>query len=186
MTPYGIVYKDTVPAINEGAEIWRKSSGFISKSKFILGFAAAAVSVAAVNLIILNFRADKEAFIPVSLMITVMEIISVFFLLRSSLRKNVKNVFGAVSYKGLRQAVLRENDIEFSTPYSKSNYFYNEIERVIEGVNSLCIIVEKGNLPVCISKSGIIKGEAEGFILILREKMKDRYVCENMSGGKAL
>ena len=186
MTPYGIVYKDTVPAINEGAEIWRKNSGFISKKKFILSYIAASLSVAAVNFLILLFRGDTEAFLPVSLTVTVMEIISVFFLLRSALRRYVKNVFGAVSSKGLRQAVLRENDVEFSTPYSKSNYFYEEIEKVIEGVNSLCIIVEEGNLPVCISKSGVIKGEAEKFILLLREKMKDRYIYESTAGGKIL
>lgn len=186
MTPYGIVYKDTVPAINEGAEIWRKNSGFISKKIFILTYIIASLSVIAVNFIIFSFREDKEMYFLATLLLTGMEIVSVFFLLRSALRKYVKNVFGSVTSKSLKQAVLREKDMEFSTSYSKSNYFYDEIVKVIEGVNSLCIIVENGNLPVCISKSGIVKGEAEKFILILREKMKDRYFCENTAGGKVI
>ncbi len=186
MTPYGIVYKDTVPALNEGAEIWRKRSGFISKKYFILSVILASVSVIAVNAVIFYFREDKDFYSVASVFLTVMEIISVFFLLKSTLRKNVKNVFGTASSKGLKQAVLRENDVEFSTPYSKSNYFYEEIEKVIEGVNSINIIVESGNLPVCISKSGIVKGEIEKFILILREKMQDRYFHENTAGGKVI
>lgn len=186
MTPYGIVYKDTVPALNEGAEIWRKKSGLINKKYFVLSVILASLSLIAVNLTIFYFREEKEIYSTATFFLTVMEIISVVLLLRSTLRRNVKNVFGTSSSKGLKQAVLRENDVEFSTPYSKSNYFYEEIERVIEGVNSLCIIVEEGNLPICISKSGIAKGEAEKFILILKEKMQGRYFYESVTGGKSL
>ncbi len=186
MTPYGIVYKDKVPALNEGAEIWRKRSGFIKKKYCILSIILAAISIIAVNLVIFNFREDKDVYITSTLILTVMEIISVSFLLKSSLRRNVRNVFGTTSSGNLKQAVLRENDVEFSTPYSKSNYFYEEIEMVIEGINSLNIIVEKGNLPICISKSGVLKGEAEKFILILKEKMRERYFFENTVGGKSI
>lgn len=186
MTPYGIVYKDKIPALNEGAEIWSKRSGFINKKYFVFSLILAYISIIAVNLIIFTFREDKDLYATATLIITVMEIISVSFLLKSSLKRNVKNVFGTTSSDSLKQAVLRESDIEFSTPYSKSNYFYEEIEMVVEGVNSLCIIVEKGNLPVCISKSGVIKGESEKFILILKEKMKDRYIYENMAGGRRI
>ncbi len=183
MTPYGIVYKDTVPALNEGAEIWRKKSGIINKKYFILSLILFALSIVAVNCIIFYFRSDKEPYLTATFFLTVMEIISVFIILKSTLRRNVKNVFETSSVKGFKQAVLRENDVEFSTPYSKSNYFYEEIEKVIEGINSLNIIVEEGNLPVCISKSGVAKGEIEKFILILKEKMQDRYFYENTVGG---
>ena len=186
MTPYGIVYKDTVPAFNEGAQIWSERSGFINKKYFITAMLLSSLSVIAVNCIILYFRTDKESYLPATFFLTVMEIISVYFLLKSALRKNVKNVFDKASSKSFKQALLRENDIEFSTPYSKSNYFYEEIEMIIEGVNSVNIIIEKGNLPVCISRSGIIKGEAEKFILILKEKMKEKYIYENKLGGKRL
>lgn len=186
MTPYGIVYKDTVPAFNEGAEIWRKRSGFINKKYFIISLILLSLSVVTVNCIIFYFRTDKEYYLPATIFLTVMEIISVYLLLRSNLRKNVKNVFGKASSKGFKQALLRESDIEFSTPYSKSNYFYEEIDMVIEGVNSINIIVEKGNLPVCISKSGIVKGECEKFIFIIKEKMKDRYIYDNAAGGRAI
>lgn len=186
MTPYGIVYKDTVPAMNEGAEIWRKRSGFINKKYFILSIILASVSVIAVNAVILYFRTEKEYYLPATFFITVMEIISVYFLLKSNLRKNVKNIFGTASSKGLKQALLRESDVEFSTPYSKSNYFYGEIEKVIEGINSINIIVENGSLPICISKSGIVKGEAERFILVLKDKMQERYFYENVTGGKSI
>lgn len=186
MTPYGIVYKDTVPALNEGAEIWRKKSGIISKKYFIFSLIFASLSIIAVNFIIFYFREEKEFYTTATFFLTVMEIFSVAFLLKSALRRNVKNIFGTSSSKGLKQAVLREYDVEFSTPYSKSNYFYEEIERVIEGVNSLCIIVEEGSLPICISKSGVAKGDAEKFILILKEKMQGRYFYENMTGGNAV
>ena len=174
MTPYGIVYKDKIPALNEGAEIWSKRSGFINKKYVVFSLILAYISIIAVNLIIFTFREDKDLYATATLIITVMEIISVYFLLKSNLRKNVKNIFGTASSKGLKQALLRESDVEFSTPYSKSNYFYGEIEKVIEGINSINIIVENGSLPICISKSGIVKGEAERFILVLKDKMQER------------
>ncbi len=186
MTPYGIVYKDKIPALNEGAEIWSRRSGFINKKYVIFSMILTYISIIAVNLIIFTFREDKDFYTVATLFLTLMEIISVSFLLKSNLKRNVKNVFGTTSSDNLKQVVLRENDIEFSTPYSKSNYFYEEIEKVIEGVNSLSIIVEEGNLPVCISKSGVIKGEAEKFILILKEKMQDRYIYENTAGGRRI
>lgn len=186
MTPYGIVYKDTAAAFNEGAEIWRKKSGFLNRKYFVTALILVSLSVVAVNCLILYFRADKEMYSAATLFLTVMEIISVYFLFKSSLRKNIKNVFERMSSKSLKQAVLRENDIEFSTPYSKSNYFYEEIDSVIEGINSINIIIEKCNLPVCISKSGVVKGEEEKFILILREKMQERYFYENPAGGKGI
>lgn len=186
MTPYGIVYKDNLSSLNEGSEIWRKKSDIISKKALVVSLLLISLSIIAVNFIIFQFRTDKEFYSLATLILTAMEIVSVFFLLKSTLRRNVKNIFTTSSTKGLKQAVLRENEIEFSTPMSKSNYFYEEIEEVVEGVNSVNIIVEKENLPVCISKSGIEKGEIESFILILKEKMKDKYSYEGALGGKSL
>ena len=98
-------------------------------------------------------------------------------------QRSAKNIFLTTnSGKGLKQAVIRESDMEFSTPYSKSNYFYEEIDRVVEGIFSLNIYVEEGNLPVCISKNSVEKGEIDIFISLLREKMKDRYICERKQG----
>lgn len=186
MTPYGIVYKDTAAAFNEGAEIWHKKSDFISKKYFAAALVILSLSVIAVNCIIFYFRTDKDLYSATTVFVTVMEIISLYFILKSGLKKNVKNIFVKNSTDNLKQALLRENDIEFATAYSKSNYFYDEIEMVIEGVNSVNIIIERGNLPICISKSGIIKGEKEKFILILKEKMKDRYIFENAIGGRGI
>ena len=187
MTPYGIVYKDTVPALNESSAIWQKKSGMINNKYFILSIILTTASIIAVNGLILYFRADKDLYLPEALFLTVLEAFSVIFLLRSSLKRNVKKFFSVTSSdKIMKQAVLREYDIEFSTPYSKSNYFYEEIERVVEGVNSLNIIIEEGNLPVCISKSGVLKGETEKFISLLKEKMQDRYSYENAAGGRTV
>ncbi len=185
MTPYGIVYKDTVASLNEGAKIWRKYLNVISKKYFILSYFLISISIMAVNSIILYFRADKEIYIPLTVIITIMEIISLYFLFTSVSKRNVKNIFLTTnSSKNFKQALLREKDIEFSTPYSKSNYFYEEIDRVVEGIFSLNIYVEEGNLPVCISKNAVEKGEIDKFILLLKEKMNNRYICENKAGGK--
>ncbi|MBR5437937.1 MAG: hypothetical protein IKV21_03365 [Clostridia bacterium] len=185
MTPYGIVYKDTVPSVNESAAIWQKKSGMISNKYFILSVILATASILAVNGLILLLKQDKDIYLTDTLLITVMEAVSVIFLLKSSLKRNMKKFFSTTSSdKILKQAVLREYDVEFSTPYSKSNYFYDEIAGVIEGVNSLSIIIEEGNLPICISKSGVVKGETEKFISLFKEKMQGRYRYENATGGK--
>ena len=183
MTPYGIVYKDAVPALNEGAEIWRKYLNVIGKKYYILSYLLISVSITAVNSIILYFREDKEMHIPITVIITLMEIISLYFLFTSVSKRSAKNIFLTTnSGKGLKQAVIRESDMEFSTPYSKSNYFYEEIDRVVEGIFSLNIYVEEGNLPVCISKNSVEKGEIDIFISLLKEKMKDRYIYERKQG----
>ncbi|MBQ3137407.1 MAG: hypothetical protein IJB74_08010 [Clostridia bacterium] len=183
MTPYGIVYKDTVASLNEGAEIWRKNLNKISKKYFILSYLLISASVVAVNFAILCFRTEKDIYIPTTVLITLMEIISLYFLLISVSKRNAKNIFLSTnSNKSFKQAVIRENDMEFSTPYSKSNYFYEEIDKVVEGIFSLNIYVEEGNLPVCISKNSVEKGDIDMFISLLREKIQDRYIYEKSRG----
>ena len=183
MIPYGILYRDTVSCINEGADIWHKKTKAISTKYFVSVMLILSLLIAGVNglILLLNSQAD---FIS-SVMFTVVEIISVAFLIHSTLKRNIRNVFSsAIFSKNLKQALLRQEDIEFSTGYSKSNYFYDEIECVVEGIYSLNIIIEKGNLPVCISKTDIAKGDIEKFIFLLKEKMSDRYFIENKIGGK--
>lgn len=187
MTPYGIVYRDTVASLNEGANIWQKKNKIVSKKYLILSILLISALIIGVNRVILNFYDEPELYSASNMFFSAFEIASVVFLILSSLRKNLKDVFmSANSSKAVKQAVLREEDIEFSTAFNRANYFYDEIDSVVEGIYSLNIIIEKGNLPVCISKSDIAKGDIEKFTLILREKMKDRYFTERKVGGKAI
>ncbi len=184
MTPYGIVYRDTVASLNEGAAFWQKKSGIVSKKYIALSLILISALIIGVNRCVLFLYDEPELYYTSNMIFSVIEIISVFFLILTSLKKNIKKVFTSTCFsKTLRQAVLRENDIEFSTPYSKSNYFYDEIDCVVEGIYSVNIIIEKSNIPVCISKIDIAKGDIEKFICILKEKMKDRYFIENKAGG---
>lgn len=186
MTPYGIVYRDTIASLNEGAAFWQKKSGIVSKKYVALSLILISALIIGVNRIILFLYDEPELYYTSNLIFTVIEIISVTVLMLTSLRKNIKKVFTSANLsKTVRQAVLRENDIEFSTSFSKANYYYDEIDSVVEGIYSVNIIIEKGNLPICISKIDIAKGDIEKFICILREKMKDRYFTESKMGGMA-
>lgn len=187
MTPYGIVYRDTVPSVSEGSGIWQKRSGIVSKGYVALSLILISLLIIGVNRIILSFYDEPELYNTSNIILTVLEIASLTVMMFTSIRKNIKEIFMGTNFsKNLKQAVLREEDIEFSTPFSKSNYFYDEIESVVEGVYSVNIIIEKGNLPVCISKTGVAKGDIERFILILKDKMKDRYTFEKKVGGNTI
>lgn len=187
MTPYGIVYRDTVASLNEGADIWQKKSGIVNKKYVLLSFILISALIIGVNRIILLFYSEPELYYVSNIIFTVVEIISVAVLLITSLRKNARNIFLSTnSSRNMKQAVLRENDIEFTTEFSRSNYFYDEIDSVIEGIYSVNIIIEKGNLPICISKIDIAKGDMEKFIYLLKEKMRERYFTDRKTGGKAI
>ena len=187
MTPYGIVYRDTVASMNEGAGIWQKKSGIVSKKYLALSLILISALIIGVNRIILSFYDEPELYYVSNIIFTVIEIISVTVLMFTSLKKNIREIFtGTNLTKTVKQAVLREKDIEFSTAFSKSNYYYDEIDSVVEGIYSVNIIIEKGNLPICISKIDIAKGDIEKFIFILKDKMKDRYFTESKVGGKAI
>lgn len=187
MTPYGIVYRDTVASLNEGANVWQKKSGLVNKKYVILSFIIISALIIIANRIILSFYKEPELNYMSNIIFTAAEIISVVFMLYTSIKKNARNIFISTnSSKNMKQAVLRENDIEFSTAFSKSNYFYDEIESVVEGIYSLNIIIEKGNLPICISKIDVAKGDMEKFISLLKEKMKGRYSFEEKGGIKGI
>lgn len=187
MTPYGIVYRDTVASLNEGAAFWHKKSDIVSKKYIILSLILISALIIGVNRLILSFYDEPELYNTNNIIFTVVEIVSVVMLMFTYIKKNIKNIFmGANSSKNVKQAVLREDDIVFSTSYSKSNYYYDEIECIVEGIYSLNIIIEKGNLPICISKIDIAKGDIEKFICILKEKMKDRYFTESKRGGQII
>lgn len=176
MIPYGIVYKDTPVALREGATLWEKKSGIISKTKTV--FAAILISffIIAVNTAILFYGGEAEVYFFNTVILTVFEIVATTVLLASTVKKQAKNTFIQVNTSLMKkQAILRENDIEFSTPYSRSNYYYDEIETAVEGIHCINIVIDKNSLPVCISKLGVEKGETETFKNLLKEKLGERF-----------
>lgn len=186
MIPYGIVYKDNPMALKEGATLWEKKSGIISKTKIFLAAFLISVFLIAVNAAILFYGGEVEVYLLNSVFLTLFEIIAASVMLVVTVKKQARNTFIQVNTSLMKkQAVLRENDVEFSTPFSRSNYFYGEIEKAVEGIHCINIFIDKNSLPVCISKSGVEKGEMSVFINLLKEKLGGRFQTQ-LKGENAI
>ena len=90
-----------------------------------------------------------------------------------------KNCFN----KEKKQIVLGESSAVFTSPYRQTEYYYDEIEQVVETDNTITIFIESEHCyPVYVSKNTVEKGNADIFRVILMKKTDGRYI---FAGGKA-
>lgn len=182
MTPYGIVYSDNVLSLNESRKQWLKKEKIISKGYFALGYLVIAALVVAGNIAVMFIRKDFD-WQYYSFML-ILELALSLFLVFLSVRKEKeisynKNCFN----KEKKQIVLGESSAVFTSPYRQTEYYYDEIEQVVETDNTITIFIESEHCyPVYVSKNTVEKGNADIFRVILMEKTDGRYI---FAGGKA-
>ena len=181
MTSYGIVYSDNVLSLNESKRQWMKKTKIINPIYFALGYIFIVVLLAILNLCVIKFT--KEPDVQYTSLLFITESVLSFFLLYLSLRKNKETSYAQNCFndKEKKQIVLREFSAVFTAPYRQSEYYYDEIEQVVETDNTITIFFDsKYGFPVYISKNTVEKGDIEVFRKIFAQKMGNKY---DFSGG---
>ncbi len=175
MTPYGIVYKDNLYALEQSCLVWQKKFGVLRASSFI--------KIALINLVIsflINIigsiidDTDFNYFFVISILVIAFVLILIEYF-------TAKNIYVKQMAKGSmvlhqKQAVLFDNRIEFTLPYAKTVFYYDEILYCEEKTGIVTIILDKGMLPVSIYRACVGKGSYDEFTRILKDILGSRYV----------
>ena len=183
MIPYGIVYSDNIISLGESRKQWFKKEKIISNAEFLKGYILIVLILAVMNALVMAFSKD----ITLDDMIFSFAVEAVFslILLLISMKKIKENSYTQICFndKEKKQVVLREDSAVFTAPYRQSEYFYDEIESVVETESTITFFFDsKYSFPVYISKNSIDKGDIRIFANILYQKMGKRYI---VAGGAA-
>lgn len=174
MTPYGIVYNENPYAFEKSMALFQKKFGVLRPAvmvKISMMFWLAAIIV----IFVLYFTKQDALYALVFAAITLFANIITIIVFRKNYTKN----FSRVNFRGSEaQAVLFENRIEFTTPTSKGEYYYDEFIFVHEKDGIITFVIDPGATPVSICSHDVKKGDFKSFSSILKEKLGDRYKYE--------
>ncbi len=178
MTPYGIVYNESIHAFEQGVKVWQKKFGVL-KSRTFLKISAALWALAIVATVVLYAAEIDITYAMFYWFLTLCVNIFSYFTTKNSY---VRQICRANYQPHEKQIVLFEDRLEITTGYGKGCYYYDEIILVHESKGIITIIIDEGAAPYCVFAHGIKKGDYRKFASILREKTAPVYVNK---GGAA-
>lgn len=177
MTPYGIVYKENLRALQESVTVWQKKFGVL-KLGFILKIDAVITLIMVVAMVISYFIEPDIVLTSTLLVFTVIADIGSYFILKNSFIKETTRVNFQNTDK---QIVLFEEKIEYTTPVSKGEYYYDELVFAYEKNGIITLLIDEASMPCSVCAHEMKKGDFSKFAHILREKMGAKYIFE---GGR--
>ncbi len=167
MTPYGIVYKDNLFALEQSCKIWQKKFGVLRTSVLLKIIALLEIPVIIVSPVLFVLNDNIVLGILSTLLIMVLVAVGYFITSKSYIKQMARQNISPYQ----KQAVIFEDRIEFTTPYSKSVYTFDEVIYCEEYEGVITIIIDSGTIPVSIYKSGVGKGSYDEFSFMLRDKI---------------
>lgn len=166
MTPYGIVYKESIHAYEQSVRVWQKNFGVL-KGRTILKLSAFLWILAIiVTVVLFLINTDVTYALFYCFLTAAVNVIS-YMLIKSNYIKQISTG----NYQNYdKQIVLFEDRMEITTSFGKGCYYYDEILLVHEKNAVITIIIDEGAAPYCIFAHGIKKGEYGKFLNLLVEK----------------
>ncbi len=177
MTPYGIVYKENIHALQESVTVWQKKIGVL-KLGTVLKIDAVIMSIALIICFALILFKVDGLYVSMLAFIGLVAAVSVYFMIKGSFIKETTRVNFQNTDK---QIVLFEDKIEYVTAFSKGEYYYDELSFAHEKNGIITLLIDEASLPCSICAHEIKKGNYQTFSQILREKMGSKYTFE---GGR--
>lgn len=174
MTPYGIIYRESPYSYEQSVSIWQKKFGVMKISLLIKMALAINIVVGALYFAAGYILKDSVYFyiFPIHF---IANFISVYMVMRTT---NIKNVASQCVQKTDVQLVLYEDKFVFTTPYSKSEYYYDELVYCEEKHGCITIIVDEGVAPISLQREFIKTGEYSRVREILSEKLGSSFIGE--------
>lgn len=175
MIPYGIVFKDNLYALEQSCLIWQKKYGVLRASSLIKTTAIITVLIFLINGALYFLNKEEIGFLLyTSVLMSVIFAFLVYFTFKTTYVKQLAKGNMTLYQK---QAVIFEDRVEFTSPYSRSVFYFSEILSCEEKAGILTIIPDKGMLPISIYSSCVGKGNYDEFTRILKEKIgTGRYI----------
>ncbi len=167
MEPYGIVYKDNLFALEQSCKIWQKKFGVLRPSALLKVIAMIEIPVIIASPVLFIIDDNTVFGILSALFIMVFVAAASFITSKSYIKQMARQNISPYQ----KQAVIFDDRIEFTTPYSKSAYTFDEIVYCEEFEGVITIVFDSGAIPVSIYKSGVGKGSYDEFSFMLRDKI---------------
>lgn len=169
MTPYGIVYKDNLFALEQSCNIWQKKFGILKIGSIVKISAIFAAIIFAVCGVLSFVNKDEMLFyLYISVIMSAVFIFLTYF---TNKLVYVKEIAKTRMNKEQKQAVLYEDKIVLTSPYIKSEFYYEDILYFEEKNGILTLIFDAGMVPTSIYSSCVGKGDYSEFCRIFKEKM---------------
>ena len=172
MTPYGIVYRETQNSYEQSVSIWQRKFGVMKLSLLIK------ISLA-VNLVIgalyfaLGYILKEPYYFYIFPLHFLATFFSVYFVMKST---NITSVAAQCMQKTDAQLVFYDDRFVFTTPYSRSEYYYDELIYCGEKNGCITILVDEVVAPVSVQKELIKTGDYFRVLEILSEKLGSSFI----------
>ncbi len=177
MVPYGIVYKENPHAFGESVKVWQKKFGVLTKKNIFKMLMIMVFEIIIATAITLLTADDPFFAIITPVFGVIMAVSSYFFVVRNSVvKQTVRANFRPDDAR--KQIVLFEDRLEYTSPFGKGSYYYNEILCAHEKNGVLTVVVDAEALPLSVFRHGIEKGEYERLTFILRGCLGEKYEYE--------
>lgn len=178
MTPYGIVYKNNLFALTQSCVLWQEKFGVLKVGVILKIWGIfAAIIFATAGVMSLIFPDSMFLYLDISLILSGVFILTIYFHGKNGYAKRIA---AAKMNNEQKQAVLYDDKIVFTSPYSKYEISYDEILYYSEKNGILTIIIDSGMLPISIYSSCVGKGNYHEFLDIFLNKMEN---TDKKSGG---
>ena len=174
MTPYGIIYRENPYSYEQSVGIWQRKFG-VMKLSLLIKTALAINIVVAVLYFAAGYILKDSSYFYIFPIHFIANFISVYMVMRTT---NIKNVASQCMQKTDVQLVFYDEKITFTTPYSRSEYYYGELVYCKEKNGCITIIVDEGVAPISLQKEFIKKGDYLLVRKILSEKLGSSFVGE--------
>lgn len=178
MTPYGIIYRESPYSYEQSVEIWQRKYGVMKLSLLIKISLAINALIACLYFAAGYILKDSSYFyiFPIHFIAT---FISVYMVMRTT---NIKSVASQCMQRTDVQIVFYDDRFILTTPYSRSEYYYDELIHCEEKNGCITIIVDTGVAPISLQKEFIKRGDYYCVTDILRSRLGSSFISSE--GGR--
>ena len=174
MTPYGIIYRENPYSYEQSVGIWQRKFG-VMKLSLLIKIALAINAAVGVLYFAAGYILKDYTYFYIFPIHFIANFVSVYMIMKAT---NIKNVASQCIQKTDVQLVFYGEKIVFTTPYSKSEYYYDELVYCQEKNNCITIVVDEGVAPISLQREFIKTGDYFRVKQILSEKLGSSFIGE--------
>lgn len=174
MTPYGIIYKESPYSYEQSVEIWQRKYG-VMKLPLLIKISLAINALLACLYFAAGYILKDSSYFYIYPIHFIATFISVYMVMRTT---NIKSVASQCMQRTDVQIVFYDDRFILTTPYSRSEYYFDELVYCEEKHSCITIIVDEGVAPISLQREFIKTGEYSRVREILSEKLGSSFIGE--------
>lgn len=174
MTPYGIIYRESPYSYEQSVGIWQRKFG-VMKISLLIKIALVINVIIGALYFAAGYILKENYYFYIFPIHFIANFVSVYMVMKST---NIKSVAAQCMQKTDVQLVFYDDRIVFTTPYSRSEYYYNELVYCKEKHGCITIVVDEGVAPISLQREFIKTGNYFRVREILSERLGSGFIGE--------